>query len=86
MVPDPEKAVIQSAGLDLRPGVDDALRDDGRSESLMRRYSGEGIGLASETNEIVSLPPLRVEGLREIIDGTHTNGPKDSNSKEEPQA
>ena len=55
------------------------------SENLLRRYSGEGISLASETNEIVSLPPLRVEGLREIIDGTRTNVPKAPN-KEEPQA
>lgn len=45
------------------------------SENLMRRYSDEGISLASETNEIVSLPPLRVEGLREILDNTRKNGP-----------
>ena len=51
------------------------------SENLMRRYSGEGIGLASATSEIVSLPPLRLEGLREIIEGAR---PADSNGKEEP--
>ncbi|MGB3682530.1 MAG: mechanosensitive ion channel family protein [Rubrobacteraceae bacterium] len=52
------------------------------SENLMRRYSTEGIGLASETSEIVSLPPLRVEGLREMIDGTRPVG---SDNKEEPR-
>ncbi|CAN5577335.1 hypothetical protein BH24ACT21_BH24ACT21_07830 [soil metagenome] len=53
------------------------------SENLMLRYSGEGIGLASATSEIVGLPPLRVEGLSEIIQNA---GPEDSNSKEEPRA
>ena len=53
------------------------------SENLMIRYSEQGIGLASETSEIVSLPPLRVEGLREMIENS---GPGNFNSKEEPEA
>jgi small-conductance mechanosensitive channel len=51
------------------------------SENLMRRYSKEGIGLASATSEIVSLPPLRLEGLREILDGTQSSDP---NSRRNP--
>lgn len=52
------------------------------SESLMRRYSSESIGLASETSAIVSLPPLQVEGLREILDNTNKNGPNGPNTRE----
>ncbi len=51
------------------------------SENLMRRYSKEGIGLASATSEIVSLPPLRLEGLREILDSTKSSDP---NSRQNP--
>ena len=52
------------------------------SENLMRRYSNESISLASETSAIVSLPPLQVEGLREILDNTNKNGPNGPNTKE----
>ncbi|MGF1473204.1 MAG: mechanosensitive ion channel family protein [Rubrobacteraceae bacterium] len=38
------------------------------SENLLRRYSEEGIVLASETSEIVGLPPLRIEGLQELLE------------------
>lgn len=38
------------------------------SENLLRRYSQESIALASETSEIVGLPPLKVEGLQELLE------------------
>ena len=38
------------------------------SEEVLRRYSEESISIASATSEIVGLPPLRIEGLRELID------------------
>ncbi len=38
------------------------------SEEILRRYSEESITIASATSEIVGLPPLRIEGLRELID------------------
>jgi small-conductance mechanosensitive channel len=51
------------------------------SENLMRRYSGEGIGLASATSEIVGLPPLRVEGLRDLLEKAR---PDDHGDREDP--
>ncbi|MGB3633072.1 MAG: mechanosensitive ion channel family protein [Rubrobacteraceae bacterium] len=38
------------------------------SENLLRRYSEESIALASETSEIVGLPPLKIEGLQELLE------------------
>jgi small-conductance mechanosensitive channel len=38
------------------------------SENLLRRYSDESIALASETSEIVGLPPLKIEGLQELLE------------------
>jgi small-conductance mechanosensitive channel len=32
------------------------------SQKVLRRYSGEGVAIASTTSEIVGFPPLRVEG------------------------
>ncbi len=37
------------------------------SENILRRYSQEDITIASETNQIVGLPPLKIEGLRELL-------------------
>ncbi len=37
------------------------------SERVLRRYREEGITIASATSEIVGFPPLRIEGLRELL-------------------
>jgi hypothetical protein len=44
------------------------------SEKVLRRYSEEGIAIASATSEIVGFPPLRVEGLRELLRTHHRTG------------
>ena len=49
------------------------------SENLLRRYSAESIALASETSEIVGLPPLKVEGLKELLENYE---PPDGDRKE----
>jgi len=46
----------------------------GVSENVLRRYAEEGITVASATSEIVGLPPLRVEGLRGLIDALAQRG------------
>ncbi len=38
------------------------------SENLLRRFSRESVALASETSEIVGLPPLEVKGLQELLE------------------
>ena len=38
------------------------------SEKILRRYSQENVTIASTTSEIVGFPPVRVEGLRELVD------------------
>lgn len=38
------------------------------SERVLCRYSQEGVKIASATSEIVGLPPLRIEGLEEMLD------------------
>lgn len=40
------------------------------SEKVLRRYGKEGIVIASETSQIIGFPPLRVEGLSELL-STH---------------
>jgi small-conductance mechanosensitive channel len=42
----------------------------GVSERLLRRYGEEGITIASETSQVVGFPPIRVEGLSELL-GTY---------------
>lgn len=37
------------------------------SERTLRRYAEENISIASATNRIVGLPPVEVEGLRELL-------------------
>ncbi len=49
------------------------------SERVLRRYSREGVTVASATSEIVGLPPLRIEGLEEMFDAYHR-----SNGDDEP--
>lgn len=51
------------------------------SERLMRRYSSEGITLASESSEIVGMPPIKIEGLRELLENYQ---PPDANGKGDP--
>ena len=38
------------------------------SENVLKGFSREGITVASATSEIVGFPPLRVEGLKEVLD------------------
>ena len=46
----------------------------GVSENVLRRYAREGITVASATSEIVGFPPLRVEGLRDLIEALARRG------------
>ncbi len=43
------------------------------SESVLRGFSQENVTIASATSEIVGFPPVRVEGLREILEA-YSNG------------
>ncbi len=52
------------------------------SENLLRRYSEESIALASETSEIVGLPTLKVEGLKELLENYESS---DGNGKQHQQ-
>ncbi len=45
----------------------------GISEKILRRYSQENVTIASVTTEIVGFPPVRVEGLRKLVDA-YSNG------------
>ena len=44
------------------------------SQKILRRYAEEGISTASATSEIVGFPPLRVEGLRELVQSHRQQG------------
>lgn len=44
------------------------------SQRVLRRYAEEGIAIASATSEIVGFPPLRVEGLRELVQSLRQQG------------
>ena len=47
----------------------------GISENVLKRYAREGVAIASATSEIVAFPPLRIEGLEEVLDALrHGNG------------
>jgi small-conductance mechanosensitive channel len=46
----------------------------GVSENVLRRYAQEGVTVASATSEIVGFPPLRVEGLGDLIDALVERG------------
>ena len=39
----------------------------GISENVLKRYAREEVAIASATSEIVAFPPLRVEGLEEVL-------------------
>ena len=47
----------------------------GISEKVLKRYARENVSIASVTSEVVGFPPLRVEGLEEVLDALrHHNG------------
>ncbi len=54
------------------------------SEQVLRRYAEEAITVASTTSEIVGLPPLRIEGLKEMLDAYGaTNGSRERSIEDE---
>ena len=60
----------------------------GVSENVLRRYAQEGVTVASATSEIVGFPPLRVEGLRDLIEALaeRADGAGDPPDRNGPQA
>ncbi len=51
------------------------------SENVLRAFSRENVTIASATSEIVGLPPLRVEGLEDVLDALHRPNGDDEDPK-----